>query len=73
MQSFDKSADSKTEIESYHACIVKRDGTYQQKDEHLQAEHTLDVYIDGQLSMRMVCSPSPVSYTHLTLPTKRIV
>ena len=58
MQSFDKSADSKTEIESYHACIVKRDGTYQQKDEHLQAEHTLDVYIDGQLSMRMVCSPS---------------
>lgn len=58
MQSFDKSADSKTEIESYHACIVKRDGTYQQKNEHLQAEHTLDVYIDGQLSMRMVCSPS---------------
>ena len=45
-------------IVMYPARIVGTDGSSVVRDEELQAEHTLDVYIEGKLSMRIVCTPT---------------
>ncbi len=43
--------------EDYGAQVYRADGTTEFANFPVQAEHTLDVYIDGRLSMRIVCSP----------------
>ncbi len=57
MQKVDRSQDVESIVE-YPASVIYADGTAEIRDEEVQAEHTLDVYVDGKLSMRIVCTPS---------------
>ena len=39
----------------------------------LETNHTWDYMLESERDLRPQIVPTPVSYTHLTLPTKRIV
>ena len=41
----------------YPAQVHLKNGDSFFEDEDVQVEHTLDVYVDGELSMRIVCTP----------------
>jgi len=56
MQKVDRSQDVESIVE-YPASVIYADGTAEIRNEEVQAEHTLDVYVDGKLSMRIVCTP----------------
>ena len=45
----------------------------QQEEEHIDLEESMKSMIQFQSNPFIDASLSPVSYTHLTLPTKRIV
>ena len=57
VETLDKSQELES-IVDYPARIICADGSEEFRDEELQAEHTLDVYVDGKLTMRIVCTPS---------------
>ena len=57
MESFDKSRDIESIVE-YPARIMHADGEIDVGARELQAEHTLDVFVEGKLAMRIVCTPT---------------
>ena len=56
VESLDRSEEQAAVFE-YPAEVYLRDGRREFEQEDVQGEHTLDVYLDGKLSMRIVCSP----------------
>ena len=57
METLDRSHDIDSTV-MHPARIVRPDGLESQETGDVQAEHTLDVYVDGKLSMRIVCTPT---------------
>ena len=60
METLDRSHDIDSTI-SYPAHVYRADGASALETSNVQAEHTLDVYVDGKLSMRIVCTPTDLS------------
>lgn len=56
METLDRSFEQETML-VYPAQVHLKNGDSFFEDEDVQVEHTLDVYVDGELSMRIVCTP----------------
>ena len=56
METLNRSFEQETML-VYPAQVHLKNGDSFFEDEDVQVEHTLDVYVDGELSMRIVCTP----------------
>lgn len=60
METLDRSHDIDSTV-GYPAHVYQANGTSSLETSNVQAEHTLDVYVDGKLSMRIVCTPTDLN------------